>query len=146
MKKLLVILFVALLAFFLHACHESQIGYLLTKDAVYKPDTLLVRLTPDPVLDVNRKENKAPWVTLKMQGYDGTSPITFSVESVTSSAGEEAARLFKEDVYTRGGGVLLYPFEPKNRISAGRYVVSVRLTNEGCSEVVKNALTFVVVE
>ena len=127
-----------------NACHESGVGFLLTEDASYDPDSIIVRQTPVWELDSNRIKNEAPWVSLKMQGYSGTEPISFSIENVTSSAGEEAAQLFKEDVYTRGGGVLLYPYEPKNTIPAGRYVVSVRLTNEGHSKVVENALTFVV--
>lgn len=146
MRYVSIILSIVITVLFFHACHESQVGFLITKDASFNPDTIVIRLTADPELDADRISNKAPWVSLKMQGYAGTNPITFSVEGVTSTAGEDAARLFKEDVYTRGGGVLLYPYEPKNKVPAGRYKVSVRLTNEGWSQVVEDALTFIVKE
>ena len=89
MKK---ILFVSVFALFvlLAACHETTIGYLKTEDASYKPDTVEIRKTPDPVLDAVRVENNSPWIFFRLQGYRGTDPIIFSVESVTSSEGEEA--------------------------------------------------------
>ena len=144
MKKLWIMYLLMFVGMVLGGCHESTVGYLITKDASYNPDSIVIRLTPDPSLDAMRIESKAPWVSLRMEGYVGTEPISFSIDDVSSTAGDEAALLFKEDVYIRGGGVLLYPFEPKNKIPAGRYTVSVRVTNEDWSEVVMDALTFVV--
>ena len=141
MKK---ILFISVLFVSLMACHETTIGYLVTKDASYDPDTMYIRKTPDPVLDAVRLENNAPWISFSLQGYRGTEPISFSVESVGSSEGEEAARLFKEELQIRGGGALMYPF--RNNARPGFYTVSVRLTNEGYSQVIAKALTFVVLE
>ena len=86
--------------------------------------------------------NKAPWVSLALQGYEGTQQILFSVESVTSNQGEEAAAIFKKDLTIRGGGVLLYPLE--NDAKPGVYKVSVRLTNPGYSHVLRDAMTIIV--
>ena len=106
------------------ACHQTTVGYLLTE------------------LDAVRIENKAPWVSLALQGYEGTQQILFSVESVTSNQGEEAAAIFKKDLTIRGGGVLLYPLE--NDAKPGVYKVSVRLTNPGYSHVLRDAMTIIV--
>ena len=89
-----------------------------------------------------RIENKAPWVSLTLQGYEGTQQILFSVESVTSDQGEEAAAAFKKDLTIRGGGTLLYPLE--NNAKPGVYKVSVRLTNPGYSYVLRDAMTIIV--
>ena len=67
------------------ACHQTTVGYLLTENASYDPDTMYIRKTLDPELDAVRIENKAPWVSLALQGYEGTQQILFSVESVTSN-------------------------------------------------------------
>lgn len=134
------IIFVGCLA----ACHEKTVGYLITENASYVPDTLVVRKTPDPVLDVTRIEYNAPWVSLQMQGYEGTDPIYFDIESVTSDQGEEAAATFMSELTIRGGGALIYPLE--NNAAPGRYVVSVRLTNPDYSQVVEDAFTFIVTE
>ncbi len=125
-------------------CHEKTIGFLVTENASYNPDSLYVRKTPDPKLDAIRMETKAPWISTKLQGYEGTEQIYFSVESVTSDQGEEAARVFMKDLAIRGGGALMYPFE--NNATPGRYKVSIRLTNSGYSQVVEDAFTFIVVE
>ena len=137
---LLAIVFVAVL----EACHETTIGYLITENASYDPDTLYVRKTPDPVADAVRIEYNAPWVSLQLQGYEGTEPINFSVESVTSDQGEAAAATFMSELTIRGGGALMYPLE--NNAVPGTYVVSVRLTNDGYSQVVENAMTIIVTE
>ena len=116
------------------ACHQTTVGYLLTENASYDPDTMYIRKTLDPELDAVRIENKAPW--------EGTQQILFSVESVTSNQGEEAAAIFKKDLTIRGGGVLLYPLE--NDAKPGVYKVSVRLTNPGYSHVLRDAMTIIV--
>lgn len=89
-----------------------------------------------------RIEYNAPWISTDLQGYEGTAQIQFDVESVSSSLGEEAARVFQEELSIRGGGYLMYPL--KNNAKPGRYVVSVRLSNPGYSQVIKDAFTFIV--
>lgn len=143
MRKYIFLCGIALVTL-LAACHETKIGYLITENASYDPDTLYIRKNPDPVEDAVRIKYNAPWVSLELQGYEGTEQIYFSVESVTSSLGEEAAANFKKELSIRGGGILMYPLE--NTAQPGTYVVSVRLTNDGYSQVVKDALTFIVVE
>lgn len=92
--------------------------------------------------DYARWEKKAPWVSYALQGYEGTEQVKFSIESVKSTAGEEAAGVFKSELDIRGGGALIYPME--NHAVPGRYVVSVRLTNPGYSKVLEDAITFIV--
>ncbi|MCR9012520.1 hypothetical protein [Gabonibacter chumensis] len=124
------------------SCHQKTIGYLLTEDAGYLPDTMVIRKTLDPQLDSIRIESRAPWVSLAMQGYEGTELIVFSIENITSTAGEEAIRYFKENLSIRGAGTMLFPID--NDAVPGRYVISVRLTNPGYTQVVNNAFTFIV--
>ena len=126
------------------ACHEKTIGYLITENASYEPDTTFIYQNPDPVEEATRIENDAPWITYNLQGYEGTAPITFTIESVTSSAGEEQAALFMEELTIRGGGAMLYPLQHK--AGPGTYLVSIRLTNEGYSQVIEDAYTFIIVE
>ena len=142
MKRLVLLATVFVVA--LGACHEKTIGYLITENASYDPDTMYVRKTPDPVTDAVRIEYNAPWVSLQLQGYEGTEQIHFSIESVTSDQGEAAAATFMSELAIRGGGALMYPLE--NNAVPGTYVVSVRLTNDGYSQVVEDAMTIIVTE
>lgn len=142
MKQIL--LWATLLVVAVCACHETTEGYLITGNASYDPDTVFIRKTPVWGLDSIRMEGNTPWVTLTLQGYEGTEEIYFSIESVTSSKGEAAAEIFKRDLAIAGGGAMMYPL--KNDAELGYYTVSIRLTNAGYSQVVQDALTFVVVE
>ena len=139
--KVLFIL-VTIISCFCMACHEQTVGFLVTEDASYDPDSLVIRKIPDPEEDRVRIEYNAPWISTDLQGYEGTAQIQFDVESVSSSLGEEAARVFQEELSIRGGGYLMYPL--KNNAKPGRYVVSVRLSNPGYSQVIKDAFTFIV--
>lgn len=87
MKWIVFILNIVCLVFV--SCDEKE-GYLITEHAVYEPDSMIVRLVPDPELDEVRMEYQSPWQSLAMQGYEGTERIDFTVESVSSTAGEEA--------------------------------------------------------
>ena len=135
---------ISLLFVLLSACHEKTIGYLIAENAKYTIDTMIVRKTLDPVKDALRIKNNSPWVTLTMDNYEGTAPILFSVELVTSDQGEDAAAIFANELSIRGGGALEYLLDGK--ATPGRYMVSVRLTNAGYSQVVKDAYTFIIVE
>lgn len=140
MKRILFILGIVLIC--LNACHEKTIGYLITENASYDPDTLVIPQVLDPIKDAIRIKNQAPWISYALQGYEGTEQIMFSVESVTSTSGETEARKFKDELKIRGGGALEYPLE--HAAGSGTYVVSVRLTNPGYSQVVENAFTFII--
>lgn len=140
MKRIVIILGVIFTCF--SACHETTIGYLITENASYEPDSLVIPRELDPIEHAIRIENQSPWISYAMQGYEGTEQIMFTVESVTSTAGEAEAQKFKEELVIRGGGgALEYPLVHK--AGPGRYMISVRLTNPGYSQVVENAFTFI---
>lgn len=136
-----ILLIAGMLSLGLWACNDEVEGYLLTENAIYEPDTLVVRKVPNKEQDSVRMTYKTPWISLAMQGYEGTQIIMFDVASVTSTAGEEAAVLFQRELSVRGGGILQYPFD--NKAPVGRYTVSVRLSNPFGSSVVKDAFTFI---
>lgn len=129
-----------ILFFVLTACHKPTVGFLQAGNAVYVPDTMVVRKVLNPVDDAYRIANNAPWVSPKLQGLAGTAPISYEIVDVTSTDGD--ATLFRNLVTIRGGGRMEFPL--KSVIPAGRYVVSVRVSNEGYSSVVENAFTFIV--
>ena len=46
MKKLWIMYLLMFVGMVLGGCHESTVGYLITKDASYNPDSIVIRLTP----------------------------------------------------------------------------------------------------
>lgn len=139
-------IFIALLTVLLFsACHDVTVGYLITENASYSEDTMYIYKRPDPVKNAPQHNDGAPWVTYALSGYEGTTPIIFSIENVTSpDAGKEAVQSFLEELTIRGGGVMEVPV--KNKLLQGTYRVSIRLTNPGYSQILENAMTFIVKE
>lgn len=122
-------------------CHEVTVGYLQTENAVYVPDSMVIRRVLDETKDAYRMYNVAPWVSPKIQGLIGTDPLMFAIERVRASEGADP-ELFKHLLNIRGSGRMEFPLI--SDIPRGRYIVSVRVYNEGHSSVIKDAFTFLV--
>ena len=110
------------------SCHDSEVGYLEAEEAIYVPDSLVVRNTPDPVIDAVRIENDAPWLTYPIQGIIGTQPMSFSIEDV-KGASEQVKNLIIEKVTVDGAGRLYISLDAG--IPVGEYILSLRVNNEG---------------
>ncbi|MEG2276293.1 MAG: hypothetical protein RSC80_00455 [Odoribacter sp.] len=112
-------------------CHEVTVGYLQTKNAMYVPNTMKIRLVLDENLDAFR-----------IHGVIGTGPLLYEIEEVKATEGGNA-ELFRHLLRIRGGGRMEFPLV--SDITAGHYTVSVRVYNEGYSEIIKDAFTFEVI-
>ena len=122
-------------------CQDMKIGYLKTDGAGYLPNELEVKKTLDPKEDAIRIANEAPWVTSRIQGVLGTSPLLYEFVSVKASEGGDA-ELFKKEIIVRGAGVMELPLHTE--LPAGRYVVTLKVENEGYSAILPDVYTFVV--
>lgn len=122
------------------ACNDVKVGYLLTENAKYDPDTLIVKKTLDPVIDADRMAKKYNWVTLPMDGIEGTQPILFTIHSVATEGGDVSQ--FLKDVKVRGNGTFDVSFN--NVIPAGTYKITLKVENEGYSDILKDVFTIVV--
>lgn len=137
--KRIYILFIAALAF--AACEGPAVGYLVTGNAEYLPNTMTVPLDVDDRPEYsNWVKNDAPFVTGKIEGVLGTQPIYYSIANVKASNGGNADTFMKE-LTIRGAGVMQVPLRPQS--PAGTYVVSVKISNEGHSAVLEDAYTFI---
>ncbi|MGL5681585.1 MAG: hypothetical protein ACRDDZ_00855 [Marinifilaceae bacterium] len=135
--KSIFVLFILLLV--MAGCHNQPIGYLQTENAVYAPNKMAIRIVLDEEEDAYRIKNVAPWVSPKLQGVIGTSPIYYEIVQVHSPNGGDTT-LFKQLIQVRGGGRMELPLV--SDITPGQYCVTLRVYNEGHSSIVKNAFTF----
>lgn len=81
------------------------------------------------------KPGEVPWITPALQCILGTQPIIVSIHDVTSPDGGDV-ETFKKLASMYGNGVMILSTE----IPAGTYMVSVKVTNEGHSSIVKDAM------
>ena len=70
MKNVILLLFTVLVLSMI-GCQDVTVGYLLTEDASYNPDTLVVKTVLDDELgeeDYYRSKWGAPWVSTPIEG------------------------------------------------------------------------------
>ena len=62
------------------ACQDITVGYLITDNAGYNPDSLEVRINLDSTgVDAQRVKTGQPWMSYRIEGVEGTQPIFFSI-------------------------------------------------------------------
>lgn len=138
MNRILLLLLVALS---FQACEKVKVGYLKTDEAEYVPNQLVIRKTPDPVLDAVRIANNSPWVTIRIQGILGTQPFFYEVAGVNASEGGNAEAFMKE-ISVRGAGIMELPLY--HSVPEGKYTVTLKVRNEGHSAILEEIFTFVI--
>lgn len=140
MKNLILILSVFIA---LASCRDSEVGYLEAEEAVYVPDSLVVRNTPDPVIDAIRIENNAPWLTNPIQGIIGTQPLSFTIVDV-KGVSEQIKTLIKEKVTIDGAGRIWVPLDAG--LPVGEYILSLKVQNEGQTRYLNDIFRLIIEE
>ena len=90
MKNVILLLFTVLMLTMI-GCQDVTVGYLLTEDASYNPDTLVVKTELDDEPgeeDYYRSKWGAPWVSTPIEGVEGTTAIYVSIKNITSTSGD----------------------------------------------------------
>ena len=105
-------------------CHDVTIGYLGMRDAVYQPDSMIIKAVLDPDEDARQIEFQIPWQSTSIEGVEGTAPIRYSIRSVESEHPEVA-----EQFTMQGKAVIELPWN--HTVPPGRYVINIRVANEG---------------
>lgn len=118
MKQVVYILFIC--GLFAYGCQDITIGYLETRNAVYFPDSMIVKASLDPEEDARQIEFKIPWQSTSIDGVQGTSPVRYSIKSIDSEHPGAVAQFTM-----RGKGIIELPYN--HTVPAGRYVVNVRI-------------------
>ena len=142
MKNVILLLFTVLVLSMI-GCQDVTVGYLLTEDASYNPDTLVVKTVLDDELgeeDYYRSKWGAPWVSTPREGVEGTIAIYVSIKNITSTSGDPE-KLWKV-LSVRGDGTFEIPLYHDG--PAGRYVISLNFRNEGYSKDVNDCFTIIV--
>lgn len=96
------------------------------------------------ILKLQRQiQDTIPWTSSPIEGVLGTEPIIYSIAGVK---GEDRAKvdLFSKYLTIIGGGRFVLYWSKEEILPAGRYVVSIQITNEGYSRIINNVFTFIV--
>ena len=137
MKQTILFLFVMVLAF--SACHDVKIGYLKADNAEYYQDSLVVETDLSKVSQ-NKVDNDAPWVTNTISGMLGTEPLSYEFVSVRAIDGGDAD-IFAKEIVVRGSGRMQFPL--RTEAPKGRYIVTLKVSNEDYSAILPDVFTFI---
>ena len=105
-------------------CQDITVGYLETRDAVYAPDSMIVKSVLDPVEDARQIEFEIPWQSTSIEGILGTAPIRYSIKNIASEHPEATGQFEMQ-----GAGIIKLPWN--HTVPPGRYVINIRVENEG---------------
>ncbi len=134
-----IVIFSLLFLFATLSCDKITVGYLFTDNLSYTPDTLEVKAILDPVEDEEQIDGEIPWQSVPLEGVQGTAPIRYEIASVrTTNGNPEAANQFQ----MVRKGVIELPWN--HTVAPGRYVFSIRVSNEGRSVVKDSVFTVIV--
>ena len=82
-----------------------------------------------------------PWVSVPIEGIDGTAPIYVTIKDINSPTGSDTSALASV-LSVRGDGTFVVPL--KHDIPVGRYVISLTFSNEGYSKDLDDCFTIIV--
>ena len=116
-------------------------------DLGYSPAEIIEYFAIYPTIVEGRGEDylrnlyDIPWVSLPLEGLQGTPPIFGHVKSVVGVEGDGAETL-KACMTVRGDGTIEIP--AKHGVSIGVYRISLTFTNEGYSKDLDDCFTIIV--
>lgn len=135
MKEVFIMMGVMLLI--VTGCQDITVGYLETRDAVYAPDSMIVKSVLDPVEDARQIEFEIPWQSTSIEGILGTAPIKYSIKNIASEHPDATSQFSMQ-----GAGIIKLPWN--HTVPPGRYVFDVEVSNEGYNVVLERIFTVIV--
>lgn len=121
------------------SCHDIKIGYLETENAIYIPDSMIIKSTLDQTEDADRILFKIPWQSTSIEGIQGTMPIQYSIRSIESDNGYSDA-LSQIDVVRKG----IFHIPWNHTLPVGRYIIHLKISNEGYTHNLDSIYTVIV--
>ena len=122
MKQVVYILFIC--GLFAYGCQDITVGYLETRNAVYFPDSMIVKAVLDPDDDAYQIKFKIPWQSGEIEGVEGTNPVKYTIRNVRSEHPEVVTQF-------RMSGRGRVELSWDHTVPTGRYVIDMRIANEG---------------
>ena len=105
-------------------CQDVTVGFLDTRHAAYAPDSMIVKAVLDPDDDAYQIKFKIPWQSGEIEGVEGTNPVKYTIRNVRSEHPEVVTQF-------RMSGRGRVELSWDHTVPTGRYVIDMRIANEG---------------
>ena len=135
MKTIILSLFILLLVI---GCQKDiAIGYLNVTNAMYSPDSLVVKAKLDEEEDAYQIEHKIPWQSNEIDGVEGTLPIYFQIWGINGGQPE-----IMNQFSIKPTGVIELPYN--RTVPSGRYIIDVKVGNRDHGYTIDSAFTVII--
>lgn len=128
MKKIKLLLSLTI-GFFLLNCTDMKEGFLMTENARFYPDSLIISAYTD--IPEESMDDDFPYQSNQISGVDGTDPVRFTVVTVHSDNGFGKGLEYVSA--TPDGRIEIMR---KHKMPAGNYTVDLRIYTEDYSVVI----------
>lgn len=126
-KSLLLILGVlGFISLLFDGCHKVTVGYLETQNAIYIPDSMVVKSVLDEQEDTDRIRFRIPWQSTSIEGVQGTMPIRYVIRDIV---GENVNPEITEQFRLVRKGIVELSWD--HTVPPGEYFINLRIFNEG---------------
>ena len=105
-------------------CQDVTVGFLDTRHAAYAPDSMIVKAVLDSDDDAYQIKFKIPWQSGEIEGVEGTNPVKYTIRNVRSEHPEVVTQF-------RMSGRGRVELSWDHTVPTGRYVIDMRIANEG---------------
>lgn len=139
MKGLIILMMI--ITAIIMSCSDVEVGYLMTTNAKYVPDSMVIKaiLDAENSDDARREQFQIPWQSVKIEGVQGTMPIRYDIQSINGGGLDQAIR---DQFIIKDGGIIEIRWN--HTVPEGRYVISVKVSNEGRMDILDSLFTVVV--
>lgn len=121
------------------SCHDVKVGFLQSENAIYIPDSMVVKSALDPTEDAHRIQFQIPWQSTSIEGIQGTMPIRYSIRSIESDNGYTDAN---SQISVVRKGVFEIPWN--HTLPSGKYIINLRISNEGYTHDLDSIYTIII--
>lgn len=129
------------------ACERMPVGYLQVEQGSYSIDSLVAYRHPYPTTPRGMDSN-IPWTSFRMEGVAGTKPLQYAFADVKTAEGGDATafkKVVELGLFTvQGGGILVLQQKALELLPDGKYIISLRISNEGHSVLKTDVYTIIV--
>lgn len=141
MKKIFIITTGISLLLTIFSCSNIKEGFLMTENAAFHPDSLVIPVLLDSIVYADMHENQAPFLSIPISGAKGTAPVKFKVTSVHADNGYTKA--ISDISATLDGRIQIkYGYT----LPVGIYRVDLEIYNEGHSAIIPDSFKIIVTD
>ena len=116
---------------------EININIMRAFNAMYSPDSLVVKAKLDEEEDAYQIEHKIPWQSNEMDGVEGTLPIYFQIRGINGGQPE-----IMNQFSIKPTGVIELPYN--HTVPSGRYIIDVKVGNRDHGYTIDSAFTVII--